>query len=90
MLIKAKIGLALALVLGGASAAMAATKHHSIHHFPAAAYEAYGQAPAAAPQGFGYSARRGQVERIQGETGGVLIQDRDTAATLGAEPEHIW
>ena len=90
MLMKSKIALGLALVLGTASAAMAAPKHVVHRQVPAAAYQAYGQATGGAPQDYGFALEHGQVKRIQDETGGVLIQDQDFAASNGVAPENSW
>jgi hypothetical protein len=90
MLTKSKIALALALVLGTASVAMAAPKHVVHRQVPAAAYQAFGQATSGAPQDYGFALEHGQVKKIQGETGGILIQDRDQAAHNGVAPENIW
>jgi hypothetical protein len=86
MLTKSKIALALALVLGSASVAMAAPKHTVHRQVPQAAYQAFGQAGG----NYGFAVEHGQVKKIQGETGGVLIQDRDYAAHSGVAPENIW
>jgi hypothetical protein len=90
MLMKSKVGLALALVLGTASVAVAAPKHMVHRQVPAAAYQAYGQATDGARGDYGFALEHGQVKRIQGETGGVLIQDRDFAQSNGTAPENIW
>jgi hypothetical protein len=84
-----KVALALALMLGSASAVMAAPKHVVHHQLPAAAYQAYGQAPVASGN-YGFRLEHGQVKKIQGETGGVLIQDRDWAQHNNVAPENIW
>jgi hypothetical protein len=90
MLMKSKVGLALALVLGTASVAVAAPKHMVHRQVPAAAYQAYGQATGGAGGNYGFAVEHGQVKRIQGETGAVLIQDRDFAQSNGEAPENIW
>ena len=94
---RSKIAFSLALVVGTASAALAAPKHTAHHRgtavvrqLPAAAYEAYGQAPAAGNNDYGYAIEHGQVKRIQGESGAIMIQDRDWAAHNGKTPEDIW
>jgi hypothetical protein len=78
MLTKSKIALSFALVLGAASAAMAATKHPVHRPVPAAAYQDYG-----------YMKEHGQFKKVLGEDGAILIQDRDWAATNGVAPEGI-
>ena len=89
MFTKSKVALAFVLLLGSASAVMAAPKHVTHRQLPAAAYQAYGQAPVASGD-YGFRVEHGQVKRIQGETGGVLIQDRDFAAHNNVAPENIW
>ncbi len=89
MLTNSKIALSLALVLGTASAALAAPKHH-VQRVPAAAYGAYAQVPAVAPQGYGYKLEHGRVNKVLGETGAVLIQDRDWRAVNSRSQETIW
>jgi hypothetical protein len=88
MLNKSKVAFALALVLGTASIAMAAPRHTVHRHVPAAAYQTYGQA--GAPRDYGFAVEHGKVKKILGETGGVLIQDRDFAQSNGVAPENIW
>ena len=65
-----KIALSLALVLGTASATMAATKHPDHGQRTAVAR----QVPASA---FGANASANRVSGRLGETGAILIQDRD-------------
>ena len=88
MLTKSKIALALALMLGSATVAMAAPKHTVHRQVPAAAYQAFGQATGGG--NYGFAVEHGQVKKIQGETGAIMIQDRDWAAHNGGSPENIW
>jgi hypothetical protein len=61
-----------------------------VRQVPAAAYEAYGQAPGAPNDDYGYAVEHGQVKKILGETGAIMIQDRMWAAHNGHSPESIW
>jgi|HubBroStandDraft_6_1064221.scaffolds.fasta_scaffold3494431_1 hypothetical protein len=75
MLTKSKIALSLALVLGTASGAMAATKH-PVHHQRAAVER---QVPADAYQSFGSVRGPGQRQ----EPSYMSIQDQDWANQVG-------
>jgi hypothetical protein len=75
MLTKSKIALSLALVLGTASGAMAATKH-PVHHQRASVER---QVPAGAYQSYGSVRSAGQLQ----EPAYMAIQDQDWAIQVG-------
>ena len=75
MLTKSKIALSIALVLGTAPAAMAATKH-PVHHQRAGVER---QMPAGAYQSFGSVRGTGQPQ----ESAYMSIQDQDWANQVG-------
>ena len=75
MLTKSKIALSIALVLGTASAAMAAPKHPVHRHQTAIVH----QVPAAAYQSFGSARGAGQVR----EPTYMYIQDQDNKNSFG-------
>jgi hypothetical protein len=81
-----KIALSAAIVFGTALTAPAMAKH-AAHHSRPVAHQA---APTSAYQAYGMSSVRQARTRRVGESGAVLIQDRDSLEIQGYEPEKIW
>jgi hypothetical protein len=81
-----KTVLSLAVVLGAATGALAATKHPVHHHRSAVEL----QAPGAAYNSFG-SANGARTGRL-GETGSILTRDRPSSFSLanGSNPYFSW